>query len=159
MRKFVRNGRNFIGACNGSMTIEFVALVPMLVAALMIGFEFSRAFWAYDVVTRDVRAAVRFLSRANPYDAAAKTSATNVAKTGLPAGTTLHFPWTIDANVAYAETPFTSANYNVDGTVITATANVPITLSFLTVLNSLAGTSLGTTYTLVVSDQARWIGN
>jgi Flp pilus assembly protein TadG len=141
------------------MTIEFVALVPMLVAALTIGFEFGRAFWAYDVVTRDVRAAVRYLSRANPYDATAKTQATNVAKTGLPAGTTLHFPWTNSASMAYAETPFTTANYNVNGTVITATANVPVTLSFLTVLNTLAGASLGTSYTLVVSDQARWIGN
>jgi len=144
---------------SGSMTVEFIAMVPIIVVALTFGFEFGRALWAYDVVSRDVRAAVRFLSRANPYDATRQGQATNVAKTGSPSGTTNHFPWTAGATVGYSETAFTSAQYNVNGFVITATANVPITLSFLSMFNSFTGASVGTGYTLVVSDQARWIGN
>jgi Flp pilus assembly protein TadG len=143
----------------GSMTVEFVAMVPVLVLTLVVGFEFGRALWAYDVMTRDVRAAVRYLSRTNPYDATAKTQATNVAKTGTPDGTTLHFPWTNAATVTYSETAFTTANYSVNGNVITATATVPITLSMLTVLNRFRSSAAATSYTLVVTDQVRWIGN
>ena len=141
------------------MTVEFVAMVPVLVLALVVGFEFGRALWAYDVITRDVRAAVRYLSRATPYDATAKTQATNVAKTGSPSGTTAHFPWTNAATVTYSETAFTTANYNVNGNVKTATASVPVAVSMLGVLNTFRPSSVSTSYTLVVSDQARWIGN
>jgi Flp pilus assembly protein TadG len=151
--------RNLTADLRGSMTVEFVFLVPLLVGALTFGFEFGRALWAYDVVTRDVRAAVRFLSRANPYDASAKTQATTVAKTGTPSGTSMHFPWTNAAAITYSETTFTTANYSVNGTVITATATDPIELSLLSILNSLGSSSVGTNYTLTVTDQARWIGN
>lgn len=151
--------RNFANDHRGSMTVEFVAMVPVLVLTLVVGFEFGRALWAYDIITRDVRAAVRYLSRTNPYDATAKTQATNVAKTGSPSGTTLRFPWTNAATVAYSETAFTTANYSVNGNVITATATVPISLSMLTVLNRFRSSTVATSYTLVVTDQVRWIGN
>jgi len=159
MRAFVQVLGKVARDHGGSMTVEFVFMIPVLVATLVMGFEFGRALWAYDVVTRDVRAAVRYLARTNPYDAAAKTQATNVAKTGTPGGTTLHFPWTNAATVTYTETAFTSANYNVNGTVVTAQASVPITLSLMSILNTLANGSISPNYTLVVSDQARWIGN
>ena len=159
MRALMLLYRKFIADRRGSMTVEFVALVPMLVAALTFGFEFGRALWAYDVVTRDVRAAVRYLSRANPYDATAKTQATTVAKTGSPSGTTSHFPWTNSATITYAETAFSNTNYSVNGTVITATASVPITLSLLSVLNRFGNSGISTSYTLTITDQSRWIGN
>src|SRR5688572_15717585 len=112
MRMSVQLLLKFLADRRGSMTVEFIAIVPLFIAALLFGFEFGRAFWAYDVVTRDVRAAVRYLSRATPYNAAAQTQATNVAKTGLPGGTALHFPWTNAATVVYSEATFSAADYN-----------------------------------------------
>ena len=159
MRAFVPLFQQFRADRRGSTTVEFVMIVPLLVSALTFGFEFGRGLWAYDVVTRDVRSVIRYLSRVSPYDATAKTQATAVAKTGSPGGTVLHFPWTNAATITYTDTTFTTANYNIDGTVITATATVPITLSLLSILNSFGNSSVTTTYTLTVTDQARWIGN
>jgi Flp pilus assembly protein TadG len=151
--------RKFGGDRRGSMTVEFVLLIPILVGALIFGFEFGRALWAHDVLTRDVRAAVRYLSRAAPYGTAEKNQATAVAKTGSPSGTSTHFPWTAGASVVYSETPFYATEYSVDGIVITATATVPVTLSLMSVFDSLSGETITANYTFVVSDQARWIGN
>ena len=159
MRTVARFVRNFRGDRCGSMTVEFVLLVPLLVGALVFGFEFGRALWAYDVLTRDVRAAVRYLSRAAPYDITAKNKATAVAKTGSPTGTTAHFPWTAGASVTYSETAFSASQYSTDGIVITATATVPVTLSLISVFDSLSSETITASYTFVVSDDARWIGN
>ena len=159
MRTVLNRVRKFGGDRRGSMTVEFVLLVPLLVGALVFGFEFGRALWAYDVLTRDVRAAVRYLSRATPYGTAAQNQATAVAKTGSPSGTSLHFPWTAGSSVAYSESTFSASDYSTDGIVITATATVPVTLSLMSVFSSLSGESIPATYTFVVTDQARWIGN
>jgi hypothetical protein len=156
--------RNFLKNHSGSMTIEFVVLVPLLLAALAFSFEFGKALWAYDVATRDVRAAARYLSRA-------PTGSTNqaqcLAMTGLPVGTPpacgnnpKHFPWTDVASFpAIAPTSFSAANFNQDGTVITIEADVTVPVSFMGFLNAVTGAALDTTYTLRVSDNFRWIGN
>jgi Flp pilus assembly protein TadG len=152
------------------MTVEFVMFAPIMIGALVVSFEFGRAFWAYDVVTRDLRAAVRYLSRAPAYSSTTKTQAETVAKTGTPTGTTLHFPWTNTATFTYTEPAIITGLYNDDVRVFTMTANVPITLSLLDAMNRLwswtnslsgqtATTSVPISYSLSVSYQSRYIGN
>jgi Flp pilus assembly protein TadG len=167
----------FLRNRNGSMAVEFVAFAPLLIAALIVSFEFGRAFWAYDVVTRDVRAGVRYLARSPtaPSPPNCPTAAENIAQTGLYTSgldANKHFPWkgvtaTFTCTVARS---FATPDYNDAGQVITMTANVPITLTLLQVLNRLsqwvgsvahqsAGPAIPTSYSLTVSYEARYIGN
>ena len=158
----------FLKKTKGSMTVEFVLLVPMLLAALGFAYEFGRGFWAYDVMSRDVRAAVRYLSRTYPYDNTNKGYAMNVAKTGVPTGGTNHFPWGTPwssalnncatcVTVQNVSVPsFTIGNFNETGVVFSVTGTVPLTIYFLAPLQRLG---INTNYTLVVTDQARYIGN
>jgi Flp pilus assembly protein TadG len=168
----------FLKNPKGSMTVEFVAFAPLLIAALVVSFEFGRAFWAYDVMTRDVRAGVRYLSRMStpPSPPNCPTAAQNIAQTGLHDSgldANKHFPWkgvsaTFTCTVART---FTAANYNDAGQVIAMTATVPVTLSLLQVLDRLiewtsllSGQTVNSTlgdnpYTLTVSYEARYIGN
>ena len=162
--------KKLIVDASGSMTVEFVVLVPLLLAALVFSFEFARALWAYDVMTRDVRAGVRYLSRASTScGSAAETNAENIAKTGLINGTDAdaHFPWKgVSPTFDCTSVAFSSANFNQDGSVITMTAHVPVALSFMSFLNTVTGLTglsgqqpLNTSYTLAVADQARFLGN
>ena len=164
MLRIVTVVRDFLGDRDGSMTVEFVATLPLLLVALAFSFEFGKALWAYDVTSRDVRAAVRYLSRApSSYTAQAEC----VAKTGSPAGApscsgASHFPWAgTSATFSYTTTAFSSTSFNQNGSVITMTANVPVTLSLLGFLcnNTISQLCIPTNYTLVVSDQIRWVGN
>lgn len=168
MGKRVAYFREFLKNAQGTLAVEFVMFAPVLLAILMVSFEFGRAFWAYDVVTRDLRAAVRYLSRTSVYNSTSKTEAENVARTGNPGGATVHFPWTNAqctgiAPFAYSETNFAAGPYNDAGHTFRMTANVPITLSMLDFINGffrLTGSRRITTgYCLTVSYQARYIGN
>lgn len=172
MRNRVAYLKEFLEDQKGSMTVEFVAFAPLLLAALVVSFEFGRAFWAYDVITRDLRGSVRYLTRNSatppPYASdACPASAQNIAQTGSPtdgADANKHFPWKgVSATFACPSIAFSSANYNDDGRVVTMTANVPVALSLGDVINrilSLSGTSsIDLVYTLTVSYQSRYIGN
>ena len=53
----------FARADAGSVTVEFVAALPMLLAALAIMFEFGRGLWYHQVVTKGVRDAARYAAR------------------------------------------------------------------------------------------------
>ena len=46
--------KRFFRDCSGAMTVEFVVITPILLAAMVFAFEFGRGLWAYDVMTRDV---------------------------------------------------------------------------------------------------------
>ena len=161
--------RNFIAGRSGSMTVEFVVLSPLLLLALAFSFEFSRALWAYDVVTRDVRAGVRFVSResAAPTPPNCSTASQNFMLTGdtsTNADASRHFPWkgvtpTFTCNIATF-----NSGFSAPVSVVTLRADVPINLSFLRVLDAFSHTSFCTTpsncpLTLSVSDQTRFIGN
>lgn len=162
--------REFLKTTTGSMAVEFIAVMPLLLATLGFTYEFGRALWAYDVMSRDVRAAVRYLSRVPrppnvvypPFDNAAKGSAINVARTGVPSGGTTHFPWgapwsTCSPCVSVGgETNFAIGNFNENGFTFSVTGTVPLDLYFLTFLQPFG---LSTSYTLQVTDQARYIGN
>ena len=151
--------QRFLWDPSGAMTIEFVLMTPLLLSALVFSFEFGKAFWAYDTVTRDVRGAVRYLSRISTDCSASRTQAENLAKKGVTSGGSNHFPWTNAATFSYpANTPLGSS-YNLPAsTVITMKADVPVTLTFATALNRLTGGN-ATSYTLSVSYQSRCIGN
>jgi Flp pilus assembly protein TadG len=140
--------------------VEFVAMTPVILVALMFSFEFGKALWAYDVMTRDVRSAARFLSRDGTTNF---TAAVNVAETGSPAGGTKHFPWNVpdcDGGACIQTTPVAkTGTYSETVTVYEMVASVPISLGFLEAMNNfLSAANIPTSYTLVVSDEARWIG-
>ena len=155
---FARHIRTFLRDTAGTNTVEFVVMTPVLLVALVFSFEFGRALWAYDVMTRDVRAATRFLSRDGNADL---TIAQNVAETGSLAGGVKHFPWNLATATFTTTTPAKTGTYSTPVTVFRMSASLPITLSFLDAMNSFlfrTGANIDTGYTLVVTDEVRWIG-
>jgi Flp pilus assembly protein TadG len=153
-------GKHLFRDCSGAMTVEFVVVTPMLLAAMVFAFELGRGLWAYDVMSRDVRAGVRYLSRAVnalPVNGTCPTAATTLVTNGTDASA--HFPWN-DGTPTFAcnETAFASG-FNQSLEVVTMQAQTPVTLSFLDALNRITGTSLNTSYTLEVQDQAQLVGN
>lgn len=158
-----RRTRSFIRDCTASITVEFVAMTPVILVALVFSFEFGRALWAYDIMSRDIRSATRFLSRDSTVEPTRSTRARNVAETGSPAGGVKHFPWnTADCDLGACISFNTSAKtgtYSGPVTVYQMVASVPITLGFLEAMNNfLSAANIPTSYTLVVTDEIRWIG-
>jgi Flp pilus assembly protein TadG len=81
--------RSFLADRQGLGTIEFVATLPMFLAALAFAFEFGMLFLAHQSVTNNVRAATRFLSRVPaPYSSENRAIAVNLIRTGQPFGGT-----------------------------------------------------------------------
>jgi Flp pilus assembly protein TadG len=152
--------------------VEFIAVTPMLLIALIFGIDYGRELWAYDTVVRDLREAVRYVSRGSTDCGAtvntnARTNAENLAQTGQTAsGGTKHFPWNNGtATFSYDTTgTFSSSDFNVSGTLVKMTANVPVNLlgsqfgTFFTKYTSSSG-NITATPTLTVTYQARCIGN
>ena len=153
--QFLRDG-------SGSLTVEFVVMTPLLLSALVFSFEFGKALWAYDTIARDLRGAVRYLSRTSSdcgaTVAAYRTQAENLARNGVTSGGTAHWPMAA-ATFSYPSNTALGGAYNLpSSTVIKMTASVPITLTFASALNRMTRGS-GTNYTLTVSYQSRCIGN
>src|SRR5689334_4827435 len=154
----------FLSDRRGSMTVEFIATVPILLVAMAFSYEFGRGLWAYDVVTRDIRDAVRYASRASalpPSDCSGAVS--DIAQTGSPTDSQnadMHFPWqSASPTFSCSVTSFTTGFNQASVSIITMTATVPIPVQFLSFLSSQTGFSQPANYNLTVSDQARWIGN
>jgi Flp pilus assembly protein TadG len=143
----------------GLITVEFVCVIPMILAAMYFVFEFGRAFWAYEVASQDVRSAVRYLSRAESVDFTNTTGgfilkAENLAETGTTdASSSKHYPWTASSTISVSTTAFTDSDYNVNGSVISMTASIPITLSFLAFIGA------NTDYTISITGNAQYIGD
>ena len=160
---------NFFSDRRGSITVEFVIVLPLMLSALVFIFELGRAFLAYEIVSHDIRAAIRYLSRAETVDFTNTSggyvqSAKNLAQTGsasvtancpasYPASgsTNCHFPWTSSSQIDVSTT--SSGNFNVDGVVVYMKASVPMNLSFLGFIGA------QTAYTLTVDDTAQYIGD
>ena len=178
MRMSIAYPSEFLKDPRGSITVEFVAIVPLFVAALVVGFEFGRAFWAYDVLTRDVRASVRYMTRnavtPPPYASnMCPVSAENIAQTGSPsdnADANKHFPWKgVAATFTCPSVAFEAVcvsqplcGFNDDGRIVTMTATVPLTLALGDVMNrvlNLSGSARIAPFSLRVSYQSRYIGN
>ena len=147
------------------MTVEFVATAPILLVALVFSYEFGRGLWAYDVVTRDIRDAVRYASRASALPASDCSGApSNIAQTGDPTDSQnadMHFPWKGASPAPTFTCSINSFNtgFNQAVSVVTMTATVPIPVQFINDLVTETGFSKPGTYNITVSDQARWIGN
>jgi len=155
--------KSFLADVEGSMTVEFVVTVPMLILALTFTFEFARALWAYDVMTRDVRGAMRYYARLTgsvSSPCTIPTAVQNVVTTGVTSGGTNHFPWNVGTpGFSCGVTNFNSG-FNQAASVVTMTATVPVSIYFMTVINSFAqGSAVAASYTLSVSDQIRMAGN
>jgi Flp pilus assembly protein TadG len=75
----------FLGDRQGLGTIEFVATLPMFLAALAFAFEFGQIFLAHQSVVNNVRSAARFLSRV-PMTSENRIIAANIIRTGQPFG-------------------------------------------------------------------------
>lgn len=154
-----RSLRRFAKENQGLITVEFVCVIPMIMAALYFIYEFGRAFWAYEVASQDMRSAVRYLSRAESVDFTNTSGgyilkAQNLAETGTTdASDAMHYPWTSSSTISVSTTAFTNTNYNVNGSVITMTASIPITLSFLAFIGA------DTDYTIGITDNAQYIGD
>jgi Flp pilus assembly protein TadG len=53
-----------LGEERGSLVVEFVIALPLVLVILVLIAEFGRAFWYHQIVTKGVRDGVRYLSRA-----------------------------------------------------------------------------------------------
>ena len=158
----------------GSATVEFVIVMPVLLTALVFTFEFGRALFAYEVITSDVESAVRYISHVPSSQCSALsgndiTNAQNLAQcAALPTSgspttcTTPHFPWnsssaaTLSVTNAQSFSQFDSNGnviFDTSGNVVQVKAAVPLSLTMLGYMG------INTAYTLVVSDQARCMGN
>ena len=70
----------------GVALVEFALILPWLLILTFITTEFSRALFQYNILTKSVRDAARYLSVYNPSDAAKILIAKNLVVYGNPAG-------------------------------------------------------------------------
>lgn len=149
--------RRFKTGRQGSITVEFVATLPIIIGALGLTYEFGRTLWAQQIATKDIREASRFLSRqALPLTSAAVTQAQNLAQTGqVAAGGSLHYPWTAASTFTVTNplTTFSASAFRTAGNTIEVRGSIPFTISFLAFLG------INTSVTLIAADQVRLIGN
>lgn len=164
MQRSMRLLSRFVADCGAVVTEEFIVVMPLILGAFVIVFEFGRALWAFDVMTSDVRAGVRYLAR-TPGTSTDITAAENLIKTGTPiSGFATHAPWNWGTgptfNVATTSTP---TGFNQSMTTLTISATLPLTFPFLDYLRTWTGTTnstqVTTAYNLRVSDQAACIGD
>ena len=72
---------------SGVALVEFALILPLLLLLTFITTEYSRALFQYNILTKSVRDAARFLSVYNPGDATKFPIAKNLVVYGNPAGT------------------------------------------------------------------------
>lgn len=67
----------------GSLTVEYVVIMPIFLVALAFAFEFGQVFIAHQSVENNVRSAVRYLSRSS-LSASDRQVAVNIIRNGDP---------------------------------------------------------------------------
>ena len=72
---------------SGVALVEFGLILPLLLLLTFITTEYSRALFQYNILTKSVRDAARYLSVYNPGDATKFPIAKNLVVYGNPAGT------------------------------------------------------------------------
>lgn len=72
---------------NGVALVEFALVLPLMLILTFIVTEYGRALYQYNVLTKSVRDAARYLSTQNPGDTTKYSVAKNLAVYGNPAGT------------------------------------------------------------------------
>ena len=72
---------------SGVALVEFALILPLLLLLTFITTEFGRALFQYNILTKSVRDAARYLSVYNPGDTTKFPIAKNLVVYGNPAGT------------------------------------------------------------------------
>ena len=72
---------------SGVALVEFALILPLLLLLTFVTTEYSRALFQYNILTKSVRDAARYLSVYNPGDATKFPIAKNLVVYGNPAGT------------------------------------------------------------------------
>lgn len=156
----------FARADGASVTVEFVATLPMLLAALAITFEFGRGLWYHHIVTKGVRDATRYAARYPGLgadcgtlgaDAAFVGAVRHVALSGTPNGTASPAFWTDPSTVSVETTPSALDLRTPTTCMITVRAEVPYNFSLLTVFDGLW--QVDPVMEITVQDEARYIGD
>jgi Flp pilus assembly protein TadG len=162
MRNILHKLRTFSEGTAGAVTVEFVIGMPVLLATMLLSYEFGAAILAFEVANYDVQSAVRFLSHGGTL-----AQAENIAECGTPAScsaSAMHFPWNWNTSSppTFSETTpyslaYNSANsglsFNANVSAISLQANIPVSLPFL------AFFGISTAYTISVSNQALLVGS
>ncbi len=147
-----------LGEERGSLVVEFVIVLPLILGLLILIAEFGRAFWYYQIVTKGVRDGVRYLSRAPVAEFADfAEQARYLAMTGRPdpSAAPAYSWWTDIATVTVAapEEVGGPPQFRMPFERITMQAAVPVSFPLL------AWIGQDTTITIVATDQARYIGD
>lgn len=71
---------------NGVALVEFALVLPLLLLLTFITTEFGRALYQYNILTKSVRDAARYLSTQTPGDTTKYSIAKNLVVYGNPAG-------------------------------------------------------------------------
>jgi Flp pilus assembly protein TadG len=156
--RLLRPLARLLGEERGSLVVEFVIMLPLILGLLILISEFGRAFWYHQIVTKGVRDGVRYLSRAPvaEFDDFAER-ARYLAMTGQPdASATPAYSWWTDVatvTVAAPEEVGAPPQYRTPFERITMQAAVPVSFPLL------AWFGLDATITIVAADQARYIGD
>lgn len=79
--------KTLISRQKGVALVEFALILPWLLILTFITTEFSRALFQYNILTKSVRDAARYLSVYNPGDTTKFPIAKNLVVYGNPAGT------------------------------------------------------------------------
>lgn len=72
---------------SGVALVEFALILPLLLILTFVTTEYSRALFQYNILTKSVRDAARYLSVYNPGDTTKFPIAKNLVVYGNPAGT------------------------------------------------------------------------
>jgi Flp pilus assembly protein TadG len=142
----------------GSLVVEFVIMLPLILGMLVLVAEFGRAFWYHQIVTKGVRDGVRYLSRAPAAEFADfAEQARYLAMTGQPvASAPPAYAWWTDVatvTVSAREAVGGPPQFRTPFERITMQAAVPVSFPLLALVGQ------DPTITIVAADQARYIGD
>jgi hypothetical protein len=147
-----------LGEERGSLVVEFVIMLPLVLGILILIAEFGRAFWYHHIVTKGVRDGVRYLSRAPAaqFDDYAER-ARYLAMTGQadPSAAPAYAWWT-NIDTVTASGPEELGGPPLFRTAferVAMQAAVPVPFPLLALFGQ------EPTVTIVAADQARYIGD
>jgi Flp pilus assembly protein TadG len=147
-----------LGEERGSLVVEFVIVLPLILGMLVLISEFGRAFWYYQIVTKGVRDGVRYLSRAPAaeFNVFAER-ARYLAMTGQPdVSAAPAYAWWTDIGTVTTSAPETVGGppqFRTSFERITMRAAVPVSFPLLALVGQ------DPTITIVAADQARYVGD
>ena len=132
-----RTKGRFAQETGGSVTIEFVIMMPVFLAALAFAFEFGQFFLTYQNAASNVRSAARFLARLDdPTSTANRRLARTIVRTGQTDSTV-----TPGAHMANA-CPSLSSCFTVTNTAVRVDVKINYPLTLFGFVGGQAGASL-----------------